>query len=54
MFNINLASMIKDMAPVVIGENWKKFIGQTEREAAVFEYGISCNNYKDKKNLENN
>ena len=45
MLKIDLDILIRDLAPAIIGENWKKFIGETEREAAVFGYNVSCSNY---------
>ena len=45
MLKIDLDILIRDFAPAIIGEKWKKFIGKTEREAAVFEYDVSCSNY---------
>ena len=45
MLKIDLDILIRDFAPAIIGENWKKFIGKTQREAAVFEYDVSCSNY---------
>ena len=51
MLGIGLDIIVRDLAPIIIGENWKKFIGRTEREAAVFEYNISCSNHSDDKDF---